>query len=252
MTLYKGIVEPRTVPVQVKDKWYEKLIELESVIYSRIMTKIPNEQAFISKLADPSATAWSAFVSPYWQDADLIRLKQNVKIHMAGPKYINKIKKAYVEDKRFAKGVYDARFVLNSLDMFRYTLGGVGIRYETGWGALYKAVGVLTGDTRVAFYIGANEVFQPPVVNAFDESIVRFLRPALIAELTQGAVLATYAIEKNMTNLRDLVINTVNAKIAKIVNALKKPEFTTVELKLAMEDLDNDGVEELVVIARAE
>jgi len=251
MTKYIGEIKPIAVPVQVKDKWYEKLIELQMLIYNRITTKIPDEQAYINKLAKPSADAWQYFVSPYWTDSELIRLKQRVKVSMAGNKYLANIIRAFITENIFGKNVYDARYKLDTIDMIRYTLGGVGIRYATGWGAIYKAVGVLTGDTRIVNYITTEDVFEGPVVNAFPENIVRFLRPALIAEMTQGAVLATFAIEHGLTALRDAVIANVNAKLSAIVNALKKPDFTTVVLKLDYIDYDKDNQPELVAYAEA-
>jgi len=252
MVLYQGEVKPITVPVAIKDKWYEKLAELSLVIYNRIATKIPDEQAYINKLATPSAEGWGSFISPYWIDADLIRLKQRVKVSMAGAKYLSNVAQAFVGSTRFLDAIYNARYVTNALDMLRYTLGGVGIRYETGWGAIYKAVGVLTGDHRVAYYITPEETFTGPVVSAFPENVVKYLRPLLIAMLTQGSVLAYYAIEKNLAQLRDTVINAVNSKISQVVQALKKAEFTTVVLELRYEDFDNDGTEELTVFAQAE
>jgi len=252
MVMYQGEVKPVTVPVMVKDKWYEKLAELQMLIYNRITTKIPDEQSYINKLATPSAEGWYNFVSPYWLDADLITLKQRVKVSMAGPKYLNNITRAFVTGTRFIDGIFGARYVLDSLDMFRYTLGGVGIRYETGWGAIYKAVGVLTGDHRVAYYMTAEDKFQGPVVNAFPTDIVKYVRPLLIAMLTQGSVLAYYTIERNLPSLMNQVIAAVNSKIASAVSGLKSPEFTTVTLELRYEDFDKDGTEELTVYAFAE
>jgi len=251
VTEYVGEVKPVTVPVDVKNKWYEKLIELASLIYNRIATKIPDEQSYINKLATPSATMWSGFVSPYWADADLIKLKQRVKVSMAGLKYLNNVHDAFMVSQIFQKNVYRARYVIDALDMFRYTLGGVGIRYQTGWGAIYKAVGVLTGDARVAQYMTPEEKWTPPVVTAFPSNIVKYVRPMLIAELVQGAVLAYYAIEKDLATLRDAVINAVNDKLSTVINALKSPEFTEVYIKLEYTDFDEDGTEELVVHAYA-
>jgi len=251
MTEFIGEVKPITVPVQVKDKWYEKLIELASVIYNRIATKIPDEQAYINKLATPSAEMWQNFVSPYWTDADLIKLKQRVKVSMAGLKYLNNVHDAFMVSQIFHKNVYRARYVTDAIDMIRYTLGGVGIRYQTGWGAIYKAVGVLTGDERVVQYMTQEDVWKPPVVTAFPSNIVKFVRPMLIAELTQGAVLAYFAIEKGLATLRDAVINNVNDKLNTVISALKSPEFTEVYIKLEYTDYDEDGTEELVVHAYA-
>jgi len=220
---YKGYYAPLSdVPSDIKSKWLNTLLSRRQLIYERIMTKIPDDSAFIKYLADPSAEVWKDFVSPYWINAEMIKLKQNVKIHIAGPRYRSAVIKAFQSGGIFETNVQEKA---DRFSQAKYTLGGVGVRFLMGWGPEYKAVGAITGDKRIKRYIGAGETFSGTPVCVFPEGIVKFLRPTLIAKLTQGIILAQYAHEAGMSDLRDSVINTVNSDIAQIISANKKPEY---------------------------
>ena len=223
-----GPVEPLAVPSDVKDKWKDTLLLRRELIYSRLLTKIPDEDSFISRIAEPSHEAWKAFVSTEWPDYYLVTLKQNIKLSVAFGKWQPAVIDAFQPGGRFENGV---QLKVDRLDMLKYTLGNVGVRY-LGWGPGYKAVGAITGDLRISRYIEADETLNGTPVNAFPEDVVNFVRPTLIAMLTQGAVLAYYAHEKGLNALRDQVITIVNSKTDSICTSLKKAEYTVVYARL--------------------
>jgi len=238
-----GPITPMTVPTEIKDKWEFTLLNRRDLIYGRLLTKIPDEDSFLSKIAVASSEVWSNFVNPTWLDYYLITLKQRIKLSMAYPKWNAGVIDAFREGGRFEQGVSLKK---DRLDMLRYTLGNVGVRY-LGWGPGYKAVGFITGDLRVRRYIIAGETVTGIPVNAFPEDIVKYVRPTLIAMLTQGAVLAYYAHENGLDTLRDQVMAAVNSKTDAICSGLKKTEYTVVYAKL---EIDGNG--NLVVHSRAE
>ena len=245
---YIGPVDKTAIPSDVVNeiisKWESTLLARRDLIYHRLLTKIPDEPSFLSRIADASADQWEAFVSPYYPRADFIKLKQRVKISIAYPRWNSAVIQAFSPGGIFEQNVTAKK---DRLAQVIYTLANVGVRYM-GWGPGYKAVGALTGDKRITRYIGANETLVGEPVNVFPEGVVKFVRPALIALLTQGAVLATYANEKGLSDLRDLVITTVNSDLDTIVNGLKKPEYT-----VAYVHLEYDATTGLInVHARAE
>jgi len=241
---FVGPVTPLDVPAVIKDKWETTLLNRRDLIYSRLLTKIPDESSFIDRIADASSDAWEGFVNPDWVDYYLITLKQRIKLSMAYPKWLTGVVDAFKAGGRFEQGVSLKK---DRLDMLKYTLGNTGIRY-LGWGPGYKAVGFITGDDRVARYIVSGETVTGTPVNAFPEDIVKFVRPTLIAMLTQGAVLAYYAHEKGLNALRDQVITLVNAKTDAVCTGLKKTEFTVVYARLEVDPTTGN----LVVHSRAE
>jgi len=231
------------VPAEVKDKWENTLAGRRDLIYNRLMTKIPDEPTFISKIAEASHEVWSDFVSPQWTDYYLVTLKQRIKLSTAFGKWQPAVIEAFKPG-----GVFETNVALKKdrLDFLRYPLGNVGIKY-LGWGPGYLAVGFITGDQRVKRYLRPDDVKTGEPVNAFPEDIVKFVRPTLIAMLTQGAVLAYYAHEKGLDALRDQVISLVNAKTDNVCTSLKKTEYTVVFARLEIDDEGN-----LVVHSRVE
>jgi len=232
---YVGPVTPQTVPAEIKDKWETTLLSRRDLIYSRLMTKIPDEETFQDKIAAASHEVWRTFVAPDWPDYYLVLLKQNIKLSIAYPKWFTGVVDAFKEGGRFESGVSLKK---DRLDLLRYTLGNVGIRY-LGWGPGYKAVGFITGDLRVKRYVVSGETVVGEPVNAFPEDVVKFVRPTLIAMLTQGAVLALYAHEHGLAALRDQVISIVNAKTDSICTSLKKTEYTLVYARLEYDPDEN-------------
>ncbi len=223
-----GPVTPQTVPSEIKDKWEATLLNRRDLIYSRLLTKIPNEDSFIDKIATASHEVWKEFVNTAWPDYYLVTLKQNIKLSIAYPKWFEGVVDAFKVGGRFESGVSLKK---DRLDLLKYTLGNTGIRY-LGWGPGYKAVGFITGDLRVKRYIVSGETVTGEPVNAFPEDIVKFVRPTLIAMLTQGAVLSLYAHEHGLASLRDQVISLVNTKTDAICTGLKKAEYTVVYARL--------------------
>jgi len=240
---FTGPVTPLTVPAEVKDKWETTLLNRRDLIYSRLITKIPDETSFLDKIADASSDVWETFPSPEFPDYYLIKLKQRLKLSTAFDKWQPAVIDAFKVGGRFESGVSLKK---NRLDFLKYTLGNTGIRY-LGWGPGYKAVGAITGDLRITRYIVSGETLTGAPVNAFPEEVVKFVRPTLIAMMTQGAVLAYYAHEKGLSALRDQVITLVNAKSDAICTGLKKTEYTVVYCKLEV-----SPAEELIIHSRVE
>ena len=232
---FKGTITPLDVPSEIIDKWATTLTDRRALIYSRLMTKIPDETAFKDKIASPSHEVWRTFVNPAFADYYLILLKQNIKISIAHPRWKVGVIDAFSVGGRFETGVDLKK---DRLAQLKYTLGNVGIRY-LGWKPGYKAVGYITGDLRVKRYIEAGETVVGEPVNAFPEEYVKFVRPTLIAMLTQGAVLSLYAHENGLSALRDQVITLVNAKTDAICSGLKKAEYTLVYARLEYDPAEN-------------
>ena len=240
---YIGKVTPLDVPEEVKTKWENTLLSRRDLIYERLMTKIPDEPDFISKIADASYEVWKDFVSPDWTDYYLVTLKQRIKLSTAFGKWKPAVIEAFKPG-----GIFETNVTAKAdrLDMLKYPLGNVGIRY-LGWGPGYIAVGFITGDQRVKRYVRAGDTATGEPVNAFPEDIIKFVRPTLVAMLTQGAVLAYYAHEKGFDTLRDQVISLVNTKTDTICTSLKKADYSVVFAKI---EVDTEG--NLVVHSRVE
>ena len=229
---YIAPIDKTAVPAdlmnEIVSRWELNLKGARDVIYARLMKKIPDETAFRDRIADASSDVWETFVSPYYPNSDFIKLKQRVKLAAAFPRWQSAVITAFQPG-----GIFETNVTAKRDRMYQavYTLAGVGARH-LGWGPIYKAVGAITGDLRITRYIGANETLTGTPFSAFPSGVVKFVRANLVPLLTQGAVLALYAIEAGLTTLRDTIINTVNANSDAVVNGLKSPDVVNVYVHL--------------------
>ena len=226
---FRAPISPRDVPSEILDKWSETLKMRRDLIYSRLMLKVPTEEDFLSKIATSSSVQWENFVNPAFPDGYLITLKQRIKLAVSYPRWNTGIVDAFKIGGRFEQGIDLKK---DRFAQVRYTLGNVGIRY-LGWGPGYKAVGFVTGDHRVLFIPVPEESITGEPMSAFPPEYVEFVRPALIAMLTQGAVLALYADEQGLESLRDMVVGAVNMKISSYMAPLLIPDYSQTILELS-------------------
>ena len=209
---YKGYYVPMdSVPEEVVNEWETTLKGERARILSALLAKIPNATAFQDKLAEPATTAWAGFINPDYEDADFIKLKHRVKLKGAYDAWNSGVNDAFAEGGTFELNVTSKR---DKFQKARYTLGATGLKYLSGWGVAYKAIGFITGDTRVMLYMTANDSVTGSPTNIFPTTVVRFVRPMGIAIFTQGLVIAHYAHENGLTSERDAVITAINQKLA--------------------------------------
>ena len=212
---YKGYYSVPELPDDVLNEWKETLKNEMARIYNGLITRIPDETAFRTIIAESAYQSWQNFINPDWENADLIKLKYQVKLTRAYPAWKTGIDNAFN-----GSAPYFADRVEQKAEKFRnakYTLGVVGLRYKYGRGIAVKAIGVISGDYRVLKDIKAPDEFTGNIVNVFLPGAARFVRPQAIAIITQGLVLAYYAHEAGLTTIRDNVISSVNTTLQNTV-----------------------------------
>jgi len=220
---YKGYYEVPELPTEVKEEWETTLKNEMARIYNGLLTRIPDETAFRSVIAESAYQTWQNFVNPSWEDVDFVKLKFQVKLAGAYNSWKSGI------DAAFSGGSpYFPDRVTGKADKFlkaKYTLGAVGLRYKYGRGIAVKAIGVISGDFRVLKDIKSPDEFTGSIVNVFLPGAARFVRPQAIAIITRGLVLAQYAHEFGLTGLRDSVITATNSVLGNTV--LKQIDTST-------------------------
>jgi len=212
---YKGYYEVPELPAEVQDEWKNTLINEMNRIYNGLITRIPDEAAFRSVIAESAYQSWQNFINPSWEDADFIKLKFQVKLSGAYGAWKDGVDAAFSGD-----SPYFPDRVTGKASKFlkaKYTLGAVGLRYKFGRGIAVKAIGVISGDYRVLKDIKSPDEFTGSIVNVFLAGASRFVRPQAVAIITRGLVLAQYAHEFGLTGLRDSVISTTNTVLGNTV-----------------------------------
>lgn len=159
-------------------------------------------------------------------------MKQRVKLAKAYNPYINGVQSAFASGGAFETQV-DAK--KDKYDLARYTIGLVGFKPYTSWGPGPKAIAFITGDKRALAYLTADDTHSGEPANAIKPEYSNFAKPALIAMLTRGFVLAKFADEAGLDSLRDSIISTTNTRIANYLSGLIETGYT-VTLELIYEE----------------
>jgi len=243
---YKGYYLPLdSVPTEIMDEWEATLKGERARILAALQEKIPNADAFITKLANPAHERWAAFVAPDWEDRDFILLKHRIKLKGAYDSWNTGISNAFAEGGTFEQNVTSKK---EKFQLARYPMGAVGIKYKTAWGPAYKAIAVLSGDTRVTRYMTANDSFNGSVQNVFLAGATRFARAIAVPAIVQGLVLAQYAHEEGLASERDAVISATNSKLANTVLKMVDTSAYVVTLEIGYDDV----ADKLYAYAKAE
>lgn len=220
---YVGVMQlPTSLPTEIKDKWINQLSALQSAIYSRLQSKIPNADAFATRLADASSDQFENFLSAVgtlW-DKDIITAKQRIKLAKAYNSWKTGI------DNAFGVGGYFATRVSQKapkLDLAKYTLGSVGYRANPNipygvWNPIAMSALLLLGDTRCARYFDANDTFTGTLEGVFKMPHGKLVRPSIIAQGVQACVLAKFADEGGLTTLRNTIITNANTTLDDLIN----------------------------------
>lgn len=231
---YVGPISRKDLPSRIVDEWEATLKGARARILaslSRFLDPTTGVTRFIDQIADASSDAWESFVNPTYQNADLIKLKQRVKLAAAYPSWSQNIQAALQSGGRFEQGVTanKSKFANN----VKATIGSVGFKPDLGWGPASKAALIVTGDMRVARYIVSPEEFSGSPANMFPTS-GRFVRPQIISAYIFGSVLGLYAIEANNTEALNSVIsyaNNILGDIKKLAKTCAAGGSFTLELR---------------------
>ena len=238
---YKGYYDVPELEEDVINEWKETLKGQRDRILNNLLARIPNETKFRSLIADSAYEVWQNFVNPSWEDADIIKMKFQVKLSRAYDVWKDRVTEAFTPGDTgisdFEKGVDGA---VNKFANAKYTVGAVGLRYARGRGIAVKAIGVISGDLKVVRDIAAPDEFTGSVVNVFLPGAARYVRPQAIAIITRGLVLAQYALEAGLSALRDSIISSTNSILGNtVLKQVDTATYPTVILEIGYDDVNN-------------
>ena len=220
---YIGTVTlPTDIPSELLNEWKETLKAEQARIYANLQTKIPDELAFQDRIADASSDEFENFlqtVGGRW-DANVIKLKQRVKLARAYIDWKTGIDNAFGEGGYFASRVDEKA---NKFKLVRYVLGAVGYRANPDdpygvWNPVVMGVLLMRGDTRPLRYMDANDSFSGTLESVFDPIKGRLISPSIIAHGVYACVMAKFADEGNLTSLRDTILTNANSVIDELLN----------------------------------
>ena len=244
---YVGPISRRDLPARIVDEWETTLKNARTRILAslaRFLDPVTGLTRYLDQIADASSDAWEAFINPDYPNANLIKMKQRVKLAAAYPSWKSNIQAALQEGGRFEQGVTanKSKFDTN----VKPTIGAVGFKPDLGWGPATKTALIVTGDRRAIRYIASPEEFSGAPANMFPTS-ARFVRPQIVSSIVFGAVLGIYALDIGSADLRDAALNYTNS----ILNDVKRMAKTCAEGGSFTLELRYDTERGLHVIAQA-
>jgi hypothetical protein len=244
---YVGPITRKDLPARIVDEWETMLKTARARILAslgRFLDPSTGLARFLDQIADASSDAWEAFINPDYPNADLIKMKQRVKLAAAYPSWSQNIQAALQPNGRFEQGVTanKSKFANN----VKGTIGAVGFKPDLGWGPAVKAALIVTGDMRVVRYISSPEEFSGAPYNMFPTS-ARFVRPQIISAITFGSVLGLYALDINSADLRNAALNYTNS----VLSDVKKMAKTCASGGSFIIELRYDTTKGLHVVAQA-
>jgi len=206
------------IPKETFTEWTDTLTGEMSRIAENLLAKIPDETTFKNLIADASSDAWELFVNPAWPKAEMIRVKQRVKLARRYQAWDTGVKAAFLPD-----GYFDDR-VISKKDKWllaRYTISVVGLQHNPVimWRAGTKGVKFFVGDKRITRYMDpALDVVTAGVPTyVVKDAYGKFFQALTIGKLVYGYVMAKFADEGGLATVRDNVINTLNTEMDEIL-----------------------------------
>jgi hypothetical protein len=215
---YIGPISRKDLPSRIVDEWEATLKGARTRVLAslaRFLDPATGLSKYLDQIADASSDAWEEFINPDYPNAELIMLKQRVKLASAYPSWKTNTQSAFQPDGRFEQGVTanKGKFAVN----VKPTIGVVGFKPELSQGPGAKVALIVTGDKRVTRYIASPEDFSGTPSNMFPTS-GKFVRPQIVSAYVFGAVLAIYALDAGSDSLRDAAISYTN----NILNDVKR------------------------------
>jgi len=217
---YVGKVEllsADAVPKETHDEWVNTLAMEQSHIGTNLLNKIPDEPTFKALIADMSSDRWEGFVNPDWPLAELITIKQRVKLARAYASWRTGVLDAFF-DGYFAARVRSKR---DKWLLARYTISLVGLQHDPDirWRAGTKAVKFFVGDTRILRYMDSNlDTYTGSPTYVVKDAFGKFFQALTIGQLVYGYVMAKFADEAGLDSVRDNIINTINSNMDTILS----------------------------------
>jgi len=230
VTIERTFRDKDQYPSDLLNKWETVLHALNDVIKARIQARIPDEAHYLDILANPAAAAYKDFVNPSFPNADIIKIKHEIRVKAGASDYINNVNAAFTKDPNtgvspFMQRVSERKGKLANAIV---TLDIVGLRYTDDWD-IPAVVMMLTGDRRGELYLQRKGVSGTiaTLTDLFPPNVVTTVRPQLLALLVRGGVFLRYAGKIGDETVYNNVLSTLNQALDQVMNLRDSTKYPT-------------------------
>jgi len=223
------------IPSQIIDEWEQTLKGERARILNNVFAQIPDESAFIAKLAEPASAAYADYVNISHPKAFAAILKHKTKLKTAYNDWKSSLESALAEGGVFETNVTAKKEKWRNV---RYALAAVGEKSLMGLGALTKAIRVMTGDKTVTAYFGTDDTFTGTPTNVLKPDYATFIKPVFIAKGVTAVYYAFLFDDAGDTNSRNALLNGISEEFQEMLNYYKRTDmvFTTLSLTLSYDE----------------
>jgi len=223
------------IPSQIVDEWEQTLKGERARILNNVFAQIPDESAFIAKLAEPASANYESYVNLNHIKSYRAILKHKMKLKTAYNDWKSALESALAEGGVFETNVTAKKEKWRNV---RYALAAVGEKSLMGLGALTKAIRIMTGDRTVTAYFGADDTFTGTPTNVFKMDYATFLKPVFIAKGVFAVYYAFLLDDAGEITQRDDTLDAVSTEFQDMLNYYKRTDlnFTTLSLTFSYDE----------------
>ena len=171
---------------EIKDDWESTLKSKVQKVWDNLHAKIPDESAYLEKLAIPSYTNFYNFVNPNFPKATRAILKQRFGVLAGATYFLNNVYYAIGMDQRFSDGVTNNKGKFESRVRLMWRITGDN---DKAVGLLPKLAMALEGDiVKLSKYIGGDDqvnVMEYDCPPAFDIKYLNMCVSAIVVKFTE-------------------------------------------------------------------
>ena len=187
-----GEIKPTELPAGINtdigQDWYDILIAKRDKILARLQEVIPDESAYISRIAEVAEAEFSNVLNPNYYKTERALRKFRIKVKKGGSAWLNNVASAFAVGGRFEEGVSANRtkFENNVLYVLRFT----GDKNKV-WGCVPKAAFSMKGKAKILEKItGTVDSVTGSPVRMFKPEHLSRIVAALENVIVEGLVMA--------------------------------------------------------------
>jgi len=242
--IFEGVfveIKPEELPegfdTKIATDWKDILIAKRDKILERIKTVIPDEAAYLERLADVAITEFEGVLNPNYYKTERALRKYKIKVKRGGKAYLSNVESAFAEGGRFEQGVTANvdKFIANALYAWRF----VGDKDKV-WGCVPMMAFALEGKGKVLEKVkkGGDSISGTPKPMFKVEHVSRIV-PALTNVAVEGLVMARMGKEAGEDI--DAILNDYNAIIEAYIRKYDEATGTYVASDFLNPELDPNG-----------
>ncbi len=196
-----GEIKPTELPTgldtDIATDWYDILIAKRDKILARLQEVIPDESAYLSRIAEVAEAEFSNVLNPNYYKTERALRKFKIKVKKGGSAWLNNVASAFAVGGRFEEGVNAGKnkFITNAMYVWRFT----GDKNKV-WGCVPKAAFAMKGKAKIIEKIkGTYDSITGSPVSMFKPEHASRVIAALENVIVEGLVMARMGIEAGET-----------------------------------------------------